>query len=200
MEQIRSFIAIELPDNVRSALAELQTELQTNKQPQVKWVGPHGIHLTLKFLGNIATAKISDVTGAIEQASRGFSPLSLEVKGLGVFPNFQRVRVVWVGVGGDVDRLKQLQQRIDSNLVPLGFARESRPFTPHLTLARVREKATPTEQQHLGQLIAGARFETAHRFTAESINLMQSHLTTEGAIYRQITTISLKKILSKDYN
>ena len=192
MEQIRSFIAIELPDEVRSALAELQTELQTNKPPQVKWVGPYGIHLTLKFLGNIATAKISDVTGAIEQASRGFSPLSLEVKGLGVFPNFQRVRVVWVGVGGDVDRLKQLQQRIDSNLVPLGFGRESRPFTPHLTLARVREKATPTEQQHLGQLIAGARFETAHRFTAESINLMQSQLTTEGAIYRQITTISLK--------
>ena len=192
MEQIRSFIAIELPDEVRSALAELQTELQRNKPPQVKWVGPHGIHLTLKFLGNIAAAKISDVTGAIEQASRGFSPLSLEVKGLGVFPNFQRVRVVWVGVGGDVDRLKQLQQRIDSNLVPLGFARESRPFTPHLTLARVREKATPTEQQHLGQLIAGARFETAHRFTAESINLMQSQLTTEGAIYRQITTISLK--------
>ncbi|MCK5434561.1 MAG: RNA 2',3'-cyclic phosphodiesterase [Dehalococcoidales bacterium] len=192
MEQIRSFIAIELPDEVRSALAELQTELQTNKQPQEKWVGPHGIHLTLKFLGNIATARISDVTGAIVQASRGFSPLSLEVKGLGVFPNFQRVRVVWVGVGGDVDRLKQLQQRIDSNLVPLGFARESRPFTPHLTLARVREKATPTEQQHLGQLIAGARFETAHRFTAESINLMQSQLTTEGAIYRQITTISLK--------
>ena len=200
MEQIRSFIAIELPDDVRSALAELQAGLQTNKQSQVKWVDPHGIHLTLKFLGNIATAKISDVAGAIEQASRGFSPLSLEVKGLGVFPNFQRVRVVWVGVGGDVDRLKQLQQRIDSNLVPLGFARESRPFTPHLTLARVREKATPTEQQHLGQLIAGARFETAHRFTAESINLMQSQLTTEGAIYRQITTVSLKKTLSKDYN
>jgi 2'-5' RNA ligase len=200
MEQIRSFIAIELPDDVRSALAELQTELQTNKPPQVKWVDPYGIHLTLKFLGNIATAKISDVTNAIEQASRGFSPLSLEVKGLGVFPNFQRVRVVWVGVGGDVERLKQLQQRIDSNLVPLGFARESRPFTPHLTLARVREKATPTEQQHLGQLVAGTRFETTHLFTAESINLMQSQLTTEGAIYRQINTVSLKKTLSKDYN
>jgi 2'-5' RNA ligase len=197
MEQIRSFIAIELPDEVRSALAELQTSLQKEQQPAVKWVDPYGIHLTLKFLGNIDTSKISEVTSAIEQAVRGFTPLALEVKDLGVFPNFKRVRVVWVGVGGDISRLKQLQQRLESNLIPLGFARESRPFTPHLTLARVREKASPTEQQHFGQLIASAKFETAHHFTTDSISLMQSQLTTAGAIYRQITKASLKKPLSK---
>jgi len=197
MEQIRSFIAIELPDEVRSALTELQTGLQKEKQPAVKWVDPYGIHLTLKFLGSIAVSQINDVTSAIEQAARGFSPLALEVKDLGVFPNFKRVRVVWVGMGGDISRLKQLQQRLESNLVPLGFARESRPFTPHLTLARVREKASPIEQQRFGQLIAGAKFETAHHFTADSISLMQSQLTTGGAIYRQITSASLGKPLSK---
>jgi 2'-5' RNA ligase len=100
--------------------------------------------------------------------------------------------VVWIGVGGDVSQMKQLQQHIDSNLVPLGFARESRPFTPHLTLARVRERATPKEQQSLGQLVAGAVFEAAHCFTAESISLMQSQLTPHGAIYRQITAIDVK--------
>ena len=197
MEQIRSFIAIELPNEVKSALAELQAGLQTDKQPSVKWADPYGIHLTLKFLGDIAAAKISDITSAIEEASREIAPFSLEVKGLGVFPNFKRVRVVWVGVGGDISRLKLLQQRIESNLVPLGFARESRPFTPHLTLARAREKIAPAEQQHFGQLIAGAGFEAAHQFTVGSINLMRSQLTREGAIYRQLTTVSLEKTLSK---
>lgn len=197
MEQIRSFIAIELPHEVKSALAELQAGLQADKQPSVKWVDPYSIHLTLKFLGDIAAAKISDITSTIEEASREIAPFSLEVKGLGVFPNFKRVRVVWVGVGGDTSRLKLLQQRIESNLVPFGFARESRPFTPHLTLARVRERIAPTEQQSFGQLIAGASFETAHQFTVDSINLMHSQLTREGAIYRQLTAVSLKKTLSK---
>ncbi len=197
IEQIRSFIAIELPDEVKSALAELQTGLQTDRQPSVKWVDPYAIHLTLKFLGSIAGDRISDISSAIEEAAQDFSPFSLEIKGLGVFPNFKRVRVVWVGMGGDIPRLKQLQQRIESNLVPLGFARESRPFTPHLTLARVRENASPTEQQRFGQLIADSSFETAHHFTAGSISLMRSQLTPEGAIYRQITKIGLKKPLSK---
>ncbi len=197
MEQIRSFIAIELPHEVKSALAELQAGLQPDKQPSVKWVDPYSIHLTLKFLGDIAAAKISDITSTIEEASREIAPFSLEVKGLGVFPNFKRVRVVWVGVGGDTSRLKLLQQRIESNLVPFGFARESRPFTPHLTLARVRERIAPTEQQSFGQLIAGASFEAAHQFTVDSINLMRSQLTREGAIYRQLTAVSLKKTLSK---
>jgi 2'-5' RNA ligase len=192
MEQIRSFIAIELPADVRSALAELQAGLRTNNPPQVKWVDPDSIHLTLKFLGNIPAAKINDIGDALVQVARDFSPLSLEVQGLGVFPDFRRVRVVWVSLGGDISQLKQLQQRIDSSLMPLGFARESRPFTPHLTLARVRERATPAEQQQLGQIISDARFKTTHRFTAESISLMQSQLTTGGAIYRQITAVGLK--------
>ena len=192
MEQIRSFIAIELPDKVKSALSELQAGLQAEKQPSVKWVDPYSIHMTLKFLGDIPAAKISDISRAIEEASHEIAPFSLEVKGLGVFPNFKRVRVVWVGVVGDTSRLKLLQQRIESKLIPLGFTRESRPFTPHLTLARVRERVSPAEQQSFGQLIAGASFDTARQFTVGSISLMRSQLTREGAIYHQLATVSLK--------
>jgi len=199
MEQIRSFIAIELPNEIRSALAELQARLQADKQPSVKWVDPYGIHLTLKFLGSINTAKVSDIASAMEEAAHVIAPFSLEVKGLGVFPNFKRVRVVWVGVGGDTSQLKLLQQHIESGLVPLGFARETRPFTPHLTLARVREMASPAEQQNFGQVIANASFESAHSFTVDNVNLMRSQLTTEGAIYSQITKINLKKPLPKGF-
>jgi 2'-5' RNA ligase len=200
MEQIRSFIAIELPDEVKKALAELQARLQVERQPAVKWVDPYGVHLTLKFLGNIAVSRISDIARAVEEAGRDLRPFTLEIKGLGVFPNFKRVRVVWVGMEGDISQLKLLQQRIESNLVPLGFARESRPFTPHLTMARVKEKASPTEQQRFGQLIADTRLESAPQFTVRSISLMRSQLTTEGAIYHQIGTVSLKKSLSKGFD
>jgi 2'-5' RNA ligase len=192
MEQIRSFIAIELPDEVKAALTQLQGQLKTGKQLPVKWVNPYGIHLTLKFLGNIAGNKIDEITGAIEKATEGILPFRLEVKDLGVFPNFKRVRVVWVGVSGEVARLSQLQQRIESNLAPLGFTPESRPFTPHLTLARVREQASPDEQQNFGQLIASARFEMIYSFDVDSINLMRSQLTREGAIYSRISSIKLK--------
>jgi 2'-5' RNA ligase len=197
MEQIRSFIAIELPDDIRLALADLQAKLQAERQPSVKWVDSSSIHLTLKFLGNIAANRTDDIASAMAEAARDLAPFPLEVKGLGVFPNLKRVRVVWVGMGGDISTLKLLQQRIESNLVPLGFARESRPFTPHLTLARVREKASPAEQQNFGQVIASTSFEAAYHFTVDHIALMRSQLTAGGAIYSHIDTVNLKKALSK---
>ena len=195
MEQIRSFIAIELPDELKLELTQLEARLKLGKQPWVKWVDPYSIHLTLKFLGSIATDRIGEITRAMEAAARGIPPFHLEVKGLGVFPNLRRVQVAWVGIGGEVDKLSQLQQRIESNLVPLGFAPESRPFTPHLTLARVRDQASLDERQKFGQLIVSTRFE-AGTIEVDAVNLMRSQLTREGAIYSRISSVRLKKPLS----
>ena len=192
MEQIRSFIAIKLPDELKRGLTQLQAQLKLGNQPSVKWVDPNSIHLTLKFLGNVPVDRIDNITGAMEKAAQGISPFHLEVKDLGVFPNLRRVQVVWVGISGQVERLSQLQQRIESNLAPLGFAPESRPFTPHLTLARVRDQASPDERQRFGQLIANARFEAAFTLEVASISLMRSQLTREGAIYSRISSAGLK--------
>ncbi len=192
MEQVRSFIAIELPDELKTGLTQLEAQLKLGESLPVKWVDPSSIHLTLKFLGNINVARISEITKAMEAATKGLSAFHLEVKGLGVFPNFRRVQVVWVGVGGEVDKLGQLQQQIESTLVPLGFAAESRPFTPHLTLARLRDRASPDERQRLGQLIAGTRFETVYTIKVDSINLIRSQLTREGAIYSRLSLVGLK--------
>lgn len=192
MEQVRSFIAIELPDELRQELAELQAQLKLGKQPSVKWVDPYGIHLTLKFLGNVPVDRIGEITKAIEEAARGTQPFHLEVKDLGVFPNLRRVQVVWVGISGQVDRLCQLQQRIESNLALLGFAPESRKFTPHLTLARLRDQASLDERQRFGQLIAGTKFEIPYTFEVEAISLMRSQLTREGAIYSRTSSVVLK--------
>ncbi|MFC2066804.1 RNA 2',3'-cyclic phosphodiesterase [Chloroflexota bacterium] len=191
MEQIRSFIAIELPDELKTVLAKLETQLKSGGQSPVKWIDPNSIHMTLKFLGNIGMNRVDDITRAIMEAARGMSPFHLEVKGLGVFPNLKRVQIVWVGVSGEIDRLSQLQQRIESNLSPLGFPPEPRPFTPHLTLARLRDRASPEERQSFGQLIANTRFEAVYGFNVDSISLMKSQLTREGAIYSRISSIRL---------
>jgi 2'-5' RNA ligase len=196
MEQIRSFIAIELPNELKLELTRLETQLKSAKQPWVKWVNPEGIHLTLKFLGNIAADMTGEITRAMEEAIQGISPFHLEVRELGVFPNLRRVQVAWVGISGEVDKLSQLQKRIETALTPLGFAPESRPFTPHLTLARLRDQASPDERQRFGQLIASTKFEVACTIEVDAISLMRSQLTREGAIYSRISSVELRKPLS----
>jgi 2'-5' RNA ligase len=196
MEQVRSFIAIELPDELKVGLSQLQSRLRLGNQPWVKWVDPHSIHLTLKFLGNIAVDRIGEITKAMEDSAQGITPFHLEVKEPGVFPNLRRVQVAWVGIKGEVDKLGQLQQRIESNLARLGFAPELRPFTPHLTLARLRSQASPNERQRFGQLIIDTKFEADYSIKVDSISLMSSQLTREGAIYNQISSVKLKKNLS----
>jgi 2'-5' RNA ligase len=192
MEEVRSFIAVELPPEVKSTLARLQNRLKSGSRAPVKWVDPESIHLTLKFLGNIDTALIDKITAALGEACRGVRPFSLEINGIGVFPNERRVRVVWVGLAGETATLGQLQKRVDDGLAPLGFKAEARPFTPHLTLARVREQATPDERQALGQLVSHTSLESSGSLTVSALHLMRSQLTREGPIYTRINSVTLK--------
>jgi len=196
MEQIRSFIAIELPEALKQELARLQGKLQQPRQSWIKWVDPQSIHLTLKFFGNINMATIPPITKAMEAAVQGIPPIHLEVSGLGAFPNLKRVQVVWVGVGGETAVLRHLQRSLESHLAPLGFVPEKREFSAHLTLARLRHQATPSERERLGQIIAATRFNTVHTIKVEAINLMKSHLTREGAIYSVVSSSRLRKPLS----
>ena len=191
MEQVRSFIAVEIPDGLKRGLGQLQDRLRERNPAAVKWVAPAGIHLTLKFLGGVAAGRIGEITAAMESAVRGISPIRLEVEGLGVFPNPGRVQVAWVGLGGEVDKLAQIQQRVESNLAELDFARESRPFAPHLTLARLHNGASPAERQRFGQIIAETKFEFGSHIKVGAISLMKSQLTPAGAIYRRIGLVRL---------
>lgn len=191
MEQIRSFIAIELPEEVKASLIQLQDELKLAGYTFVKWVDPKSIHLTLKFLGNISESKIAEVTRAIKEASEGIPPFQLEIGELGAFPNVRQPRVAWVGVGGEVDKLISLQQRIDTAFIPLGFTPESRPFTPHLTLARLREGASPRDRQDFGELVRKTPFETKHKIRVAAVNLMRSQLLPTGAVYTCLAVVGL---------
>ena len=191
-EQIRSFIAIELPEEVRRGLAKLRSELERAEHRFVKWVDSEGIHLTLKFLGNIPFKQVAEVTKAIEEAAQVIPPFHLEISGLGAFPNLKQPRVLWVGIGGEIDTLLRLQQNIDSALASLGFAKEERPFMPHLTLARVRQGASPMERKNFGELAMSASFEASYPIDAKAVSLMRSQLTPEGAIYTRLSMVGLE--------
>ena len=193
MEQMRSFIAIELPDDLKVKLTQLEAQLKSGEPSGVRWVDPNSIHLTLKFLGDITMGRIGEITMAMEKAARAVSPFHLDVKNLGVFPNLKRVQVVWVGMSGEVAQLEHLQRSIESNLACLGFAPERRPFMAHLTLVRLGRQTSLDERQRFGQLIAGTRFE-AGTIKVDAISLMQSELTRAGAVHSQISLVRLGRL------
>jgi 2'-5' RNA ligase len=176
-EEIRSFIAIELPEEVRGGLARLRNELKRNEHKFVKWVNPDGLHLTLKFLGNIPSKRVTEIINVIEEVTQGVSAFHLEISGLGAFPSLRQARVFWVGIGGEVDKLSKLQQNIDSALAVLGFAKEERPFVPHLTLARLRPGASPLERRSFGELVDPTIFEDKYHVEVEAVSLMRSQLS-----------------------
>ncbi len=192
MEQIRSFIAIELPEKIKSDLARLQEKLKSAGSVPVKWVEPGNIHVTLKFLGYVDAGATGNIITALEEATQGAHPFEIEVSGLGVFPNLRRVQIIWVGLTGGLDKLGELQKRIEERLIPLGFPAEGRPFAPHLTIARVRDYARPDDRLKLGQLITGMSFKAEGKIHVNSVHLMKSQLTREGPIYSSISTIALK--------
>jgi 2'-5' RNA ligase len=192
MALIRSFIAVELPSGLKNELAELETQLKKASPPVVKWVDPNSIHVTLKFLGEIFEASIDELMLAIEESAQGILPFQLEVRGVGAFPNLERPQVLWTGVKGELEKIAQLQKRIESNTEQLGFPRESRVFSPHLTLGRVRDEAGPNERRRLGKLLADTTFTALHNVDVDAVNLMKSQLTPGGATYSCLGSVKLK--------
>ena len=185
-ELIRSFIAIELPTTVKQELTTLEDLLKKRCPQVVRWVDPQNIHVTLKFLGDVDSDRVDEINMAIDEATQGMSPFHLELKDLGVFPNLNRVNIIWVDAKGDLDKLTDLQKQIESNMEQLGFAREDRDFTPHLTIGRVRDYASPDDRKKIGQVLSQTAFASAQVITVNCVNLMKSQLTNTGAIYTRL--------------
>lgn len=185
---IRSFIAIALPPAVQEALATLAGELRATRAA-VSWVKPHSIHLTLKFLGDVAPEQIPAIQEALAQAATGTAPLRLQPSGCGAFPTLKQMRVVWVGLQGDLEPLKKLQQAVETTLAPLGFEPEKRPFRAHLTLGRVKGRQGVRALQDA--LLARQSF-TAEAFDVTEVVLYKSELRPEGAKHTAIFRKQLK--------
>ncbi|MFQ5824091.1 MAG: RNA 2',3'-cyclic phosphodiesterase [bacterium] len=188
MSKIRTFIAIEIPDSIHQKIANLQNELELKKEKaRISWTKPGNIHLTIKFLGNVEESRINSVAEAVESAVQPFSPFNFLVNNFGAFPNFRRPRVLWIGIENPTFQLIQIAQNIDDELSKIGFPREKRKFSPHLTVARVKSSLS----QNFVQLLQKESFEGGE-VSVEEVVVMKSDLRPTGAVYTPLKKIRLK--------
>jgi 2'-5' RNA ligase len=176
---VRSFIAIDLPDSVRRQLEALVLELRKSNA-QVGWVRIEGVHLTLKFLGNVALDVIEEIKPVLADIASQTAPIHLEPAGCGAFPAIKSPRVVWVGLRGQTDALAELGRRVEEAMAAFGFKPEGRPFKPHVTIGRVRGRQ---RIEALQQVLFAHRDFTAEPFDAAEVVLYKSDLRPDGARY-----------------
>lgn len=189
---LRIFSALELPPAVLGQLTEMMAALKKAAPPgSVRWVRPEGIHLTFVFYGDTEASRILALQAMLAQAAGTVEPFSLQMGGLGAFPNPQRPRVVWAGVRGDLESLRKLQRAVEAGSQALGFQPDKRGFNPHLTLGRVNQPQRPADQMALSRMMAQARVPAGGDFRLERLRLYRSELTPGGAVYTPIFTAPL---------
>ncbi|TAM80552.1 MAG: RNA 2',3'-cyclic phosphodiesterase [Acidobacteria bacterium] len=177
---MRAFIAIELPDFIRDALAREQARFRTLCM-DARWTRPEGIHLTLKFLGDISDMQEAQVKEALSQMER-FEKFILGIHGFGFFPDARQPKVFWAGLEASPG-LARLAMEVENAMAPLGFPPEGRPFRPHLTLARFK---TPRPQQRLEAFVAVHENPLLGSFEVSEFFLWESRLLTGGSEYRKV--------------
>lgn len=182
MKPIRAFIAFPLPDLVIAHLRSLQESLGEAGLDDLRFVRPESIHLTLRFLGDVDPSAVEAIADAMAGAAADTPPLSLTAKGIGAFPTVRKARVVWAGLAGETAELISFQGRVAEALEPLGFPRERRRFTAHLTLARVRERRS-VEPEKLVSAMESLNALASPPFSAGELVLFQSDLRRSGAVY-----------------
>lgn len=188
----RLFIALELPDPILAVLVNRQEWLKQRTPPKtVKWVHPDSIHLTLKFLGDVAVPEVETLQFSLARAAERQNPFTLRTAECGCFPNTQRPRVVWVGLQGDMKSLHALRDAVEQHVAPLGYPTENRPFHPHLTLGRVRKEAKQHDVRKLGELVANMPGNDRASWLPTHVALFRSELTPQGAIYTALYRVAL---------
>jgi 2'-5' RNA ligase len=183
---IRTFVCIEIPQSIKERIDALQRTLRRT-DAQVSWTKPSNIHLTLKFLGGVAPARIERVGKAVERAASGIHHFEIEVSGAGCFPSPRSPRVLWIGSPHAPEQLKQLYANIEDELADEGFAREKRKFSPHLTIGRMRN---PKNSASIAEALMAEGF-APERFKATEVIVMRSQLKPTGSIYTPQATIKL---------
>lgn len=183
---MRTFIAIELPENIKQEIERLQTPLKKTRA-FVSWVRPSNIHVTLKFLGEVPEEKIDEVFDATERSVEGNKRFNMSLKNTGGFPNLRRPRVIWIGTGSGAEELFRLAERIEEEMEKIGFPREKRKFSPHFTMGRVK---SAKNIEPLVRQVKSIDFETEEIPVVEVV-VMRSQLHPDGAIYTPLKRVPL---------
>ena len=188
---VRAFIAVRLPAEVRVAVERVQRELKAAvRGDAVRWTPSEQIHLTLKFLGNIAADSLPDLETALRRACANASPFELTAGGLGAFPSEERPRVLWVGVSGQGEALRRLQEAVRRETEAWG-EREEKVFHPHLTLGRVKTNSS-RELRELSRALLTTNATGLGAWRVEQVALMRSELSSDGARHSCLASVGLR--------
>ena len=195
-QRVRAFIAVDVSQEAKTALASIVSRLKMRTEgDSIRWVRSEGIHLTLKFLGNVETALVQPVLAAVEKAVYSTLPFQVALSKVGAFPRLEGPRVIWVGLQGNLEALSALQQRMEDEVSPLGFPKEERPFSPHLTLGRVNNERVHRGGKGLD--LAGVTLGDQVAWRVDEVHLMQSTPTPSGSIYTRLGSFPLSEVKSK---
>ncbi|GBF33735.1 2'-5' RNA ligase [Desulfocucumis palustris] len=188
-QNARLFWAVNITDELKEKIDSFSREMRLPGL-DARWVARESLHLTLAFLGDTDVNRIVPMVTEVERRLAGFIPFQIQFGGAGFFPSSGSPRVFWLGVGGEIDRLKKLQREVLTGLKAAGLAPDTRPFSPHLTLARIKSPAGVS-------LLRSRALEAGHNeiegiLRVDSVELMQSRLTPGGAIYSVVASLNFK--------
>lgn len=188
---IRAFVAVGIAAAAREQLAGAAGRIRERIPDGIQWANPDGMHLTLKFMGNLPASAVAPLLAALGPAAAGRRPFGLELAGLGAFPHARRPRVLWVGVGGDLEALAGLQQAAEAAIAGLGYPPETRRFAPHITLGRPRRGLSDTELSRIGAAVDDVAPPRPAGWRVTSVELMRSELLPSGARYTMLGSAAL---------
>ncbi len=192
MNLLRAFIAVEIPLPLRQAVYSATSDLQKELNALVRWVPLENMHLTLKFLGDVSPSNVDLLTQMITAEAELFDCFELHLNGLGSFPSLKRPRVIYIGIQAPAV-LEALHRGIESASRRLGYESEDRGFSPHLTIGRVKQNVTATDQQTIRRALEGTKIDSLGTARVDSVHLYKSDLKPTGSVYTRLYSAALKK-------
>ena len=183
MSTIRTFVAVEIPADIRQRAAALVERFKV-AQAKVRWADTSTMHWTMNFLGDVPDTEVPAICAAVAAAAKPFRPFELEVRGVGAFPGVGRPRTIWLGAGVGKEAMSYLHAALERHLADLGFRPEARRFQPHLTLGRVRDGTTGLTE--LAELIDKQADFEARSMTVEEVIVFSSRLERTGAVHERL--------------
>ena len=194
MTLLRAFIALEIPASIQESIQQQTAGLRKAASfSLVRWVPAENLHLTLKFLGDVSSTSLQFVTQMLSREASQYPGFSMQVGGLGAFPSARRARVLWIGIRAP-ETLSALQRSLDSAAARLGYPPEDRPFSPHLTIGRVKQTAAPTDLQRIQAALEAASVGPLGKADVSAVHLIKSDLKPTGSVYTRLFSAPLKPL------
>jgi RNA 2',3'-cyclic 3'-phosphodiesterase len=189
---LRSFIAVEIPAEIQKSIANSIASIKnTLPKPLIRWGAEHNVHLTLKFLGDVSPANLERLAETLKVEASTHEMFKMSIGGLGAFPDQRRARVIWIGLDAP-PALGALQRGVDAAALQLGYPKEERPFSPHLTIGRVAQTASAADLQKIRRALESTKVGVLGTVIVNAIHIFKSDLQPGGSIYTHLYTLSMK--------